>query len=124
MAKLVFLDSEPLDLASKPPGKTDADICRSWLSMLELVGALVLTPLLCWMKKFDPRSSMTPGDPWRPLETPDPYFDQSSTARPGTRLKSERLPVTTVALSSRPIAAMHKSFLPTFSLRALSWRYS
>ena len=52
------------------------------------------------------------------------YFDQSSTARPGTRPKSERLPVTTVAPSSRPIAAIHKSFLLTFSLRALSWRYS
>ena len=44
MAKLVFLDSEPLGLASKPPGKADADTCRSWLSTLELAGALVLIP--------------------------------------------------------------------------------
>ena len=44
MAKLVFLDSEPLGLASKQSGKPDADACRSWLSAIELAGALVLIP--------------------------------------------------------------------------------
>ena len=32
MARLVFLDSGPLGLASKPAGKPDADACRAWLS--------------------------------------------------------------------------------------------
>ncbi len=40
----MFLDSEPLGLASKPTGKPDADACRSWLSTLELAGTLVLIP--------------------------------------------------------------------------------
>jgi hypothetical protein len=44
VAKLVFLDSEPLGLASKPAGKADADACRTWLGMLESTGALVLIP--------------------------------------------------------------------------------
>jgi predicted nucleic acid-binding protein len=44
VAKLVFLDSEPLGLASKQPGRPDADTCRNWLSTLELAGALVLIP--------------------------------------------------------------------------------
>jgi predicted nucleic acid-binding protein len=44
VAKLVFLDSEPLGLASKQAGRADADACRSWLSTLELGGAFVLIP--------------------------------------------------------------------------------
>jgi predicted nucleic acid-binding protein len=44
VAKLVVLDSEPLGLASKPAGKADADDCRTWLSMLELAGTVILVP--------------------------------------------------------------------------------
>src|SRR5262249_10337538 len=66
------------------------------------------------------KTLLTIGSSKRPSRHTSRYFDQSSTARPGTRPKSERLPVTIVALSSRPIAAIHKSFLPTLSLRALS----
>ena len=44
MAKLVFLDSEPLGLASKPVGKRDADACRTRLATLELTGTQILIP--------------------------------------------------------------------------------
>ena len=38
MARLVFLDSEPLGLASQARGKPDADACRNWLQVLESAG--------------------------------------------------------------------------------------
>ena len=44
MARLVFLDSEPLGLASKPAGKADGDACRAWLYTLEATGILVMVP--------------------------------------------------------------------------------
>ena len=44
MARLVFLDSRPLGLASKPAGKLDADACRAWLSALEVAVAVVIIP--------------------------------------------------------------------------------
>jgi predicted nucleic acid-binding protein len=44
VAKLVFLDSGPLGLASKQAGKADADACRTWLGALDAAGLLVLIP--------------------------------------------------------------------------------
>jgi predicted nucleic acid-binding protein len=44
VAKLVFLHSEPLGLASKASGKSDADACRTWLTALELAGTRILIP--------------------------------------------------------------------------------
>ena len=44
MAKLVFLDSEPLGLASKPVGQANADACHTWLNALESAGVRVLVP--------------------------------------------------------------------------------
>jgi hypothetical protein len=44
VAKLVFLDSEPLGLASKRAGKADADACRAWLYTLEAAGIIVMVP--------------------------------------------------------------------------------
>ncbi len=44
MAKLVFLDSEPLGLASKAAGKAGVDVCRTWLTTLELAGTRILIP--------------------------------------------------------------------------------
>jgi predicted nucleic acid-binding protein len=40
VARLVFLDSGPLGLASK----ADADACRAWLSALEAAGVVVIVP--------------------------------------------------------------------------------
>jgi hypothetical protein len=45
------------------------------------------------------------------------HRDQSSMGNPGTRPKSFALPVTTVALCSSAMAAMHRSFLPALILR-------
>lgn len=44
MARLVFLDSGPLGLASKPAGKAEADACRTWLSALEAAGVVIIVP--------------------------------------------------------------------------------
>ena len=44
MAHYVFLDSEPLGLASQARGKPDADACRNWLQALESAGVLILVP--------------------------------------------------------------------------------
>lgn len=44
MAKLVFLDSEPLGLASKQAGKANVNACRTWLTTLELAGVQILVP--------------------------------------------------------------------------------
>jgi predicted nucleic acid-binding protein len=42
--RLVFLDSGPLGLLSKPPGKADADRCRAWVRGLDGTGAQVVVP--------------------------------------------------------------------------------
>ena len=44
MARLIFLDSEPLGLASQARGKPKADACRGWLQGLEMAGARILVP--------------------------------------------------------------------------------
>jgi predicted nucleic acid-binding protein len=44
VARLVFLDSEPLGLASQARGKPNADACRSWLTALEAAGVQVFIP--------------------------------------------------------------------------------
>src|SRR5262249_23121144 len=44
MARLVFLDSEPLGLASQARGKPNADACRNWLAALEVAGVEVIIP--------------------------------------------------------------------------------
>jgi predicted nucleic acid-binding protein len=44
VARLVFLDSEPLGLASQARGKPAADACRAWLLAAEAAGARVLVP--------------------------------------------------------------------------------
>lgn len=44
MARLVFLDSEPLGLAGQARGKPNADACRDWLLRLEAAGVRVLVP--------------------------------------------------------------------------------
>jgi predicted nucleic acid-binding protein len=44
VAKLVFLDSEPLWLACKPAGLAIADACRTWLYTLEMTGVQILVP--------------------------------------------------------------------------------
>ena len=42
--RLVFLDSGPLGLSSKPAGKPDADRCRAWVRALDASGARVVVP--------------------------------------------------------------------------------
>jgi len=44
VARLVFLDSEPLGLAGQARGKPNADACRDWLLRLEAAGVRVLVP--------------------------------------------------------------------------------
>ncbi len=44
MARLSFLDGEPLGLASQARGKLKADACRGWLQGLEMAGARILIP--------------------------------------------------------------------------------
>src|SRR4051794_15889964 len=44
MARLVFLDSEPLGLASQARGKPKADACRAWLRALDATGVRILVP--------------------------------------------------------------------------------
>jgi predicted nucleic acid-binding protein len=44
VARLIFLDSEPLGLASQARGKPKADACRGWLQGLEAAGARILVP--------------------------------------------------------------------------------
>src|SRR5262249_18677062 len=41
---MVFLDSEPLGLASQARGKPNAHACWSWLAALEAAGAEVVIP--------------------------------------------------------------------------------
>ena len=44
MAPMVFLDSEPLGLASQARGKPNAHACWSWLAALEAAGVEVVIP--------------------------------------------------------------------------------
>jgi predicted nucleic acid-binding protein len=44
VAHLIFLDSEPVGLASQVRGKPRADACRGWLQGLEVAGARILVP--------------------------------------------------------------------------------
>lgn len=44
MARIVVLDSYPLGLISKPPGKPDADRCTAWFRGLIWAGVLVVAP--------------------------------------------------------------------------------
>ena len=44
MDDLLFLDSEPLGLASKADGKPRADECREWLESLKASGVKVVIP--------------------------------------------------------------------------------
>jgi predicted nucleic acid-binding protein len=44
VARLIFLDSEPLGLASQARGKLKADACRAWLQALDAAGARILVP--------------------------------------------------------------------------------
>jgi hypothetical protein len=42
--RVVFLDSGPLGLVTKPPGRPDADRCRAWVGALDAAGARVVVP--------------------------------------------------------------------------------
>jgi predicted nucleic acid-binding protein len=44
VARLIFLDSESLGLASQARGKPRADACRAWLQGLEMAGERILVP--------------------------------------------------------------------------------
>lgn len=44
MARIIVLDSGPLSLASKAPGKPDGDRCRAWLLVLEAIGVQFIAP--------------------------------------------------------------------------------
>ncbi len=44
MARIIVLDAGPLGLASKPPGKPDADRCRAWVRALDASGARIVVP--------------------------------------------------------------------------------
>jgi predicted nucleic acid-binding protein len=44
VAGIVFLDSEPLGLASQARGKRGADTCSDWLLRLETAGVRILVP--------------------------------------------------------------------------------
>lgn len=44
MARYIFLDSEPLGLASQASGKPRPDQCRAWLDTVETAGARVIIP--------------------------------------------------------------------------------
>ena len=46
MARSIFLDSEPLGLASQARGKPKADACRAWLVAMESAGALIIVPAI------------------------------------------------------------------------------
>jgi predicted nucleic acid-binding protein len=42
VARIVVLDAGPLGLASKPPGKPDADRCHAWVRALDASGVRVV----------------------------------------------------------------------------------
>jgi predicted nucleic acid-binding protein len=42
--RVVVLDAGPLNLASQPRGKPDADRCRTWLLALDAAGVRVVVP--------------------------------------------------------------------------------
>ncbi len=44
MARIIVLDAGPLGLASKPPGKPDADRCRAWIRTLDTSGVRIVVP--------------------------------------------------------------------------------
>ena len=44
MSPVVFLDSEPVGLASQQEGKPKADACRAWLGSLDAYGVQVVIP--------------------------------------------------------------------------------
>jgi predicted nucleic acid-binding protein len=44
VARIIVLDAGPLGLASKPPGKPDADRCRAWVRTLDASGARIVVP--------------------------------------------------------------------------------
>jgi predicted nucleic acid-binding protein len=44
VARIIVLDAGPLGLASKPPGKPDADRCRAWVRTLDASAARIVVP--------------------------------------------------------------------------------
>jgi predicted nucleic acid-binding protein len=44
VARIIVIDAGPLGLASKPPGKPDADQCRAWVRTLDASGVRIIIP--------------------------------------------------------------------------------
>ncbi|MGC8639802.1 MAG: type II toxin-antitoxin system VapC family toxin [Isosphaeraceae bacterium] len=68
MARLVFLDSGPLGLASQARGKFQADRCRGWLRMLLASGVRVIVPEIA---DYEVRRELTRSKATAGLRRPD-----------------------------------------------------
>jgi predicted nucleic acid-binding protein len=70
---LVFLDSEPLGLASKPNGRARADECRAWLGSLKAAGVWIVVPEIA---DYEVRRELIRSNATRGLDRLDSLYER------------------------------------------------